>query len=164
MLPKNPQNSRQALHEIFFNSQNKCAEVGTLIPYFKMNKSLFYLSFFSKEFLNPQVKINKIIKKYSVDYRPFLAGLTSRIHSLIFLQSFSDFISPEYLLNFVLNLYVPPWLGNIFNFMVSRLQILSPNRNRGRGGRKLRKTSERCHCCRSGIFIIINFELISNIR
>ena len=84
---------------------------------------LFYLSFFSKDFLNPQVRINKIIKKYSVDYRPFLTELTSRTHSLIFLQSFYGFLSPESLLNFVLNLYVPPCLGNIFNFMVSRLQI-----------------------------------------
>ena len=45
----------------------------------------------------------------------------TRIHSLIFLWTLKGFISPEYFLNFFLDLYISPWLRKSFKFMVLRL-------------------------------------------
>ena len=45
----------------------------------------------------------------------------SRIHTLIFLWTRKGFISPEYFLNFFLNLYIPPWLRKSFKVIVLRL-------------------------------------------
>ena len=38
--------------------------------------------------------------EHTIDYRPSLLELTSRLHSLIFLWIPKGFISPEYFLNF----------------------------------------------------------------
>ena len=62
-----------------------------------------------------------MINKHTVDYHPSPSGLASRIHPLKFLWTPQVFISPDYLLNFFSDLYVPIWLGKIFKFMVLRL-------------------------------------------
>ena len=77
--------SRQALNEIFFNPQCKCAEV----PLSAISKSMppFSVAPLFFEYINSQVRINKMIKKHTVDYHP----------------------GPS-VLNFPSNLYIPPWL------------------------------------------------------
>ena len=48
--------------------------------------------------------------------------LTSRIHPLLFLWTpIGLYLSPEHFLNFVSNLYILPWLEEIFKFIVFRL-------------------------------------------
>ena len=43
--------------------------------------------------------------------------------SIIFLWPPKGFIFPEYFLNFLLNLYIPPWLRKSFKFIVLRLHL-----------------------------------------
>ena len=91
------------------------------MPYFKINAPIFCCPLFSENYLNPQVKINKMVSKHTVYYHPNPSQLTSRIHSLIFLCTPKRYISPEFFLEFFLNLYIPPWLRKSFKFMVLRL-------------------------------------------
>ena len=63
----------------------------------------------------------KMIEEHTVDYQPSPSELTSRRHPLISSWSPKEFISPEHLLNFFSNLYIPPWLQKSFKFMVIRL-------------------------------------------
>ena len=58
-----------------------------------------------------------MLNKHIVDYHPSPSQLTSRI-PLIFLLTPKGFISPDYFLNFFLNLYIPPWLWKSFKFML----------------------------------------------
>ena len=71
----------------------------------------------SENYLNPQVKINKMVSKHIVEYHPTPSQLTSRT----FLWTLKEFISPEYFLNFFLSLYISPWLRESFKFMVLKL-------------------------------------------
>ena len=71
--------------------------------------------------LNPQVRINKMVNKHTVDYHPSPLELTSKIHTLIFLLTCKWFVSPEYFLNFFSSLFIPPWLLKSFNFIVLKL-------------------------------------------
>ena len=93
----------------------------THIPYFKINPPHFLLSVFSENYLNPQVRINKMVNKHTVDYLPSPSQLISRKQPLIFLWTPKEFISPESFLNFFLNLYIPLWLRKNFKFTVLRL-------------------------------------------
>ena len=94
---------------------------GVYIHYFKINPPIFCCPLFSKNYLNPQARINKMVNKHTVDYHPSPSQLISRIHTLIFLWTPKGFISPESFLNFFLNLYIPPWLQKSFKFIVLRL-------------------------------------------
>ena len=71
------------------------------------------MKFFSDicmKYLNPQVRINKMVNEHTVDYHPSPSELTSRIHPLIFLWTPKGFMfSPECFLNFFSNLYFVPW-------------------------------------------------------
>ena len=67
---------------------------GAYIPYFKLSAPIFSCFIFFEEYLNSQVRINKMIKKLTVDYDPIPSELTSRIHPLIFLWTPKGFISP----------------------------------------------------------------------
>ena len=92
------------------------------IPYFKVNASFFCCLLLFQEYLKPEVRISKIVNEHNVDYHPERLGLTWRMHPLIaydLLRAFS--VPPEYLLNFILNLYIPQWFGNLFKSMVFRL-------------------------------------------
>ena len=75
----------------------------------------------SKNYLNPQVTINKMVHKHTVNYHPSPSQLISRIHPPIFLWTPKGFITPESFLNFFLNLYIPQWLRKSFKVMVLRL-------------------------------------------
>ena len=96
-----------------------------LYPLFQNHASLpspiFCCPLFSENYVNPQVRINKMVNKHTIDYHPSPSALISRIHRLIFLWAPKGFISPESFLNFFLNLYIPPWLHKSFKFTVLRL-------------------------------------------
>ena len=97
---------------------------GVCMPYFKTNPPIFCCPLFSDNYLNPQVRINKMVNKYSVDYQPNPSQLIWRIHRLMFPWTPKGFISPESFLNLFLNLYIPPWLQKSFKFIALRfLQI-----------------------------------------
>ena len=80
----------------------------------------FLLSPLFWKLLNPQVRINKMVKN-TLDHNPISSQLISRMHPLIFLWTPKGFISSESSLNFFLNLYIPPWLRKSFIFIVLRL-------------------------------------------
>ena len=88
---------------------------------FQNQSPIFCCPFFSENYLNPQVKINKMVNKYTVDYHPSPPQLISRIHTGIFLWTLKGFISSESFLNCFLNLYISPWLRKSFKFIVLRL-------------------------------------------
>ena len=94
---------------------------GVYIHYFKINSPIFCRPLFSENYLNPQVKINKMTNKHTVNYHPSPSQFISRIHSLILLWTPKEFISPKSFLNFFLNLYIPPWLRRSFKFILLRL-------------------------------------------
>ena len=91
------------------------------IPYFKINAPIFCCPLFSENYLNPQVKINKMVHKHTVDYQPSPSKLISRIHPPIFLWTHKAFIFPESFLNFFLNLYIPPWLRKVNIYSVIKI-------------------------------------------
>ena len=94
---------------------------GVYIRYFKINPPIFCCPLFSENYLNPQVKISKMVNKHTVNYHPSPSQLISRIYPLVFLWTPKGFMSPELFLNFFLNLYSPPWLQKSFKFIVPRL-------------------------------------------
>ena len=94
---------------------------GVYIHYFKINSPIFCCPLFSENYLNPQVRINKMVNKHTVDYHLSPSQLISRIHPLIFLWAPKGFIFPESFLNFFLNQYIPPWLQKGFKFIMLRL-------------------------------------------
>ena len=51
---------------------------------FQNQSPIFYCPLFSENYLNPQVRINKMVNKYTVDYHPNPSQLISRIHTLYF--------------------------------------------------------------------------------
>ena len=84
------------------------------IPYFKIYAPIFCCFIFFEECLKPQVRIYKMLNERTVDYHLSSSKFTSRIHPLIFLWTPKGFISPEYFLIFFSDLYIPPWLKNMF--------------------------------------------------
>ena len=90
-IVRKKQKIRQALHEIFFKPQYKCASNSGPTKWQKNNKNNS----------NP-------------------SGISSRIPPLIFLKTFAGVIlSPKSLLNFPWNLYVPPWFGKFSSLWCS---------------------------------------------
>ena len=88
---------------------------------FQNQSPIFCCPLFSENYLDLQVRINKMVSKHTVDYHPSPSQLISRIDTLKFLWTPKGFTSPESLLNVFLNLYIPPWLQKSFKFIVSRL-------------------------------------------
>ena len=70
-------------------------------PYFKTNAPLLWCPLFFKEYLNFQVKINKMVGEHRVDHHP--SGLISRVHHHISIDLLGLYLSPEYLLDFLSN-------------------------------------------------------------
>ena len=98
---------------MFLKPQHKCAEV----LQFSISTHPFSLSPLFRGYLNPQVSISKMIS--SVDYHPCPSRLASRIHPFIFyINSLWLYLSPEFLLNFLSNMYIPPCVGKSSKFMV----------------------------------------------
>ena len=83
------------------------------------------MKFFSDicmKYLNPQVRINKMLNEHNVYYHRTPSESTSRIDPLIFIWTPKGFVfSPQYFLNFFSNLYIAPWLQKSFKLMVLRL-------------------------------------------
>ena len=104
----------------FSSTSNTCAQ-RCLYPHFKINTVIFCCPLVSENYLNSQVRINKMVNKHTVDFHPNPSSSTSSIHPLIFLWTATGFISAESFFNFFLNLYVPPCLRESFKFMVLRL-------------------------------------------
>ena len=90
------------------------------IPYFKINTLIYCCPRLFEEYLNPQVRINKMVNDHSVNYHPNLSGLISQIDPLKFLWIHYRFISLRIFVEFFSNLYIPLLLGKIFKFMVFR--------------------------------------------
>ena len=65
------------------------------ILYFKINFPFFCCPFFFQKYLNPQVRIDKMVKEHTVDNHPSPLELTSRIHPLKFLWTPEGFVSPS---------------------------------------------------------------------
>ena len=71
------------------------------IPSFKIDTPIFWCFSFFKECFNPQVRINKMIHKSTVDYHPSPSEFTSRIHPPIFVRDLSlqniswNFLKPQ---------------------------------------------------------------------
>ena len=98
---------------------------GAYISYFKINAPIFCCPFFFEEYLNPQVRINKMVNEHTADYHSNPSELTSRIHPQIFLWTSKGFISPECFLNFFSSLYDPPWLWESFNLRLLESTFVS---------------------------------------
>ena len=117
------------LYYVLSHKESKKVSAHGLIPvyrgiymnYFKINPPIFYCLLFSENYLSPQVKINKTVNKHTVNYQPSPSQLISRVLPLIFPWTPKGFISPEYFLDFFLNLYIPKWLRKSFKFIVLRL-------------------------------------------
>ena len=73
---------------------------GVYIHYFKINFPVFCCTLFSEYYLNPQVRINKMPNKHTINYHSSPSQLISRTHPLIFLWTPKGFISHEYFLIF----------------------------------------------------------------
>lgn len=109
------------MHEIFFNSLCKGAAYVS-IPFYQSNSPFSYCLLFLKENLNPQIRINKIINKCSVNYHPSHSGLTSSVHNLIFQENFSQIflefsLKPAFLIMVVgnfQNLWCSDYLENAY--------------------------------------------------
>ena len=95
---------------------------GAYIPYFKISPPIFFCPLFSENYLNPQVRINKMVNKHIVNYHLSPLQLISRIHSLIFLS---------YML-----LSLPPQAEGNYPFLQNRVfsRSIFPQQKRG-GGR-----------------------------
>ena len=75
-------------------SSTKSAGVQSVcIPYFKINTLIYCCPHLFEEYLNPQVRFNKMVNDHSVNYHPNLSGLISQIDPLKFLWIHYRFIS-----------------------------------------------------------------------
>ena len=102
-----------------FSSTFNTSVQRSYIFYFKIGAlilSPFFWKLSSENYLNSQVRINKMVNKHTVDYLVLHNELQG--YTLIFLWTPKGFISPETFLNFFLNLYIPSWLRKSFKFMV----------------------------------------------
>ena len=68
----------------------------------------------SKELLKPQIRIDRMVNKNTANYHPCPSQSISRIHPVIFLWTPKGFISPEFFLNFFLNLYSWERVSNLW--------------------------------------------------
>ena len=89
------------------------------MPYFKINAPIFCCSLFFEDYLNSQVRINKMGNEHTVNYHPSPSKLTSRIDPSMFLRTPKRFNSREYLLKFSQPVYIShqPWLRKTGPFM-----------------------------------------------
>ena len=92
-----------------FSSTSNTSVQRCLYPLFQYQWSILF-----EECLNHQVRIKKMVNEHAADYQPSPLELASRIDPLIFLCPPKGFISAEYSLNILSNLYIPPWLWKRF--------------------------------------------------
>ena len=77
-----------------FSSASNVSAKRCLYTLFQNQRPIFCWTLFFEEYLNLQVRINKVLKKHAVDNHPSLSELTSRIHPLMFLWTPKGFMSP----------------------------------------------------------------------
>lgn len=92
---------------IFFNTQTSEQQVHQP-PISKSMPTHSVAPSFPKNISNPQASIKKLVNEYNVYYHPRPSVLISSIYPSWLHQS------PEFLLNFLLNLLIPFSLGKIF--------------------------------------------------
>ena len=73
---------------------------GACILYFKIIVPIFCCPFFSENYLNSQVIMNRLVNKHTGEYHPSPSQLTLRILPLMFLRTPKRFAFPESFLNF----------------------------------------------------------------
>ena len=81
-----------------------------LYPQFQNQSPHFLLSFLFGKLSQPLGQDQQNIKQ-----------IYCQLPIIIFLWTPKGFISPEFFLNFLLNLYIPPWLWKSFKFIMLRL-------------------------------------------
>ena len=104
------------MHKVSSN-HNASVCSGIWIFCFKISTIFFRCPFFFEEYINPQVRINKMVNKFNIDsFRIYLKDISSYISiNLLRLYLFQ-----KILINFLLNLYIPTWSWKNFKFMVFR--------------------------------------------
>ena len=108
--------TRQALNEIFFNLQQKCA-VGALTPYFKFNPLCSFVISFSKNISTPKMAHKHLV---TLPFQYFKVNLMDT-SSPISLDPLELSLSQESLFDFLSHLYIQAWLGKTLKVMVLRL-------------------------------------------
>ena len=106
-----------------FFSTSSASVQRCLYPLFQNQHHIFYCPIFFKEYLNPQVRINKMVNETycRLPHQPFTINFKDTSSDILWTPKV--FIFPEYFLNFFLNLYIPPWLQKSFKFLVLRLLV-----------------------------------------
>ena len=103
-------------------SLTKSASVQSVcIPYFKINPLIYCCPRLFEEYLNPQVRINKMVNDHSVNYHPNLSGLISPIDPPKFLWIHYRFISLQNICWVFLKPVYPTFAGE--NFQIYGVQI-----------------------------------------
>lgn len=88
------------------------------------NKCPFYFACpFFKEYLNLEVRINKMENEHSVNPHPIPSWLTSRIQSRIFHKTFGVLSLSKHFLEFSVKAVYATMAGKFFIFMVFRLLV-----------------------------------------
>lgn len=88
------------------------------------NKCPFYFACpFFKEYLNLEVRINKMANEHSVNPHPIPSWLTSRIQSRIFHKTFGVLSLSKHFLEFSVKAVYATMAGKFFIFMVFRLLV-----------------------------------------
>ena len=96
---------------------------GAYIPHFNTNFPIHWIPLFSENYLNPQLRINKMAHKHTDDYHPNPSQLISRKNSFIFRWTSKEFFSPGCFWNFFLNVYIKV----SENFQIYSVKVTSKN-------------------------------------
>lgn len=99
-MTKKLQNSRLPVHEVFLYPKYKCVARAS-VRYFKINVALF-CSTFPENVSRP--KSESTVVGHNVIYHLSPSGLPTRMHAHIPMDH--PRLSPEYLLNFIPNMFV----------------------------------------------------------
>ena len=81
---------------------------------------LFSCPLFFREYLNLQVIINKTINIVSITLKSFWINHKDK-SSQTSIDPLRLYLSPEFSVNFLLNMHILQWLGKVFTFMMFRL-------------------------------------------
>ena len=103
-----------------FSSIPNASVLQVLNPFIQNKRPLILLRILFQR-ISIQVRVNKIINEHSADYETSPSELTSDTWSHISIDSLEFYLSQEFLLDFLSNLNIPPWLGKIFKLMLFRL-------------------------------------------
>ena len=94
-----------------------------LITLFQNKCPFYFACHFFKEYLNLDVRINKMASEHSVNPHPIPSWLTSRIQSCIFHKTFGVLSLSKHFLEFSVKAVYATMAGKFFIFMVFRLLV-----------------------------------------